>query len=94
MSVGADSHKNHCKTFPAHDEPAICIRYKSLQPVTLPTGTVMAAPANSHRQFNTQRYADMANENGNAKLDRRDEVILALIALLTPLAALPVIFGV
>ena len=35
----------------------------------------------------------MADIKNNAKLDRRDEIILALVALLTPLATLPVMFG-
>jgi len=35
----------------------------------------------------------MSYFKGNAKLDRRDEMILALVAVLTPLVALPLIFG-
>ena len=35
----------------------------------------------------------MAKFTGNSKLDARDEMILAIVALLTPLAALPMIFG-
>ena len=35
----------------------------------------------------------MANMKHNAKLDQRDEIILALVAFLTPLATLPVMFG-
>lgn len=35
----------------------------------------------------------MAYFKGNSKLDARDEMILALVAVLTPLAALPMIFG-
>jgi len=36
----------------------------------------------------------MFNFNGNTKLDSRDEMILALIAVLTPLTAIPmVVFG-
>lgn len=35
----------------------------------------------------------MADLKRNAKLDRRDEMILVLVAILTPLAVLPVMFG-
>lgn len=37
---------------------------------------------------------EMFNFDGNTKLDSRDEMILAIIALLTPLTAIPmVVFG-
>ena len=36
---------------------------------------------------------EMANFKGHAKLDRRDEMILVLVAVLTPLTALPMVFG-
>ncbi len=35
----------------------------------------------------------MSNPKNSFKLDRRDEIILMIIAIVTPLAAMPAIFG-